>query len=111
MVELSESQMQLVERLVQAGFRPMAIAPYERALCLRRGDCIALLGPTPSGGLQLLVPPTFLIEGNLSVKLQRGNREVFVWKQNELEATPDRLRELEAFHAELLGILGVTGQP
>lgn len=105
MVELSESQMKLVERLVHAGFVPLAIPPYERALCMRKGDCVALLGPGPNGSLQLLVPPTFLLEGNLSVKLTRANREVFVWKQTELEATPERLRELEVFRAELVAIL------
>jgi len=105
MLELTPIQMQIVERLVHAGFRPMAIPPYERALCMCKGDCIALLGPAPSGGLQLLVPPSFLIDGNLSVKLKRGNREVFIWKQSELEATPDRLRELETFRTELMEIL------
>jgi len=106
MVELTENQMKLVERLVHAGFQPMVKAPYERALCMRKGECIALLGPAPNGSLQMLVPPTFLLEGNLSAKLKRGNREVFVWKQNELEATPDRLRELEAFRTELAEVLG-----
>ena len=105
MLELSPTQMQLVERLVHAGFQPIAIPPYERALCMRKGDCVALLGPAPNGGLQMLVPPTFLLAGNLSVKLQRDNGEVFVWKQNELEATPDRLGELEAFRMELVQIL------
>ncbi len=105
MQELTPRQMQLVERLVHAGFHPMAIPPYERALCMRRGNCVALLGPAQNGSLQMLVPPTLLVEGNLSVKLKRGSREVFAWKQSELEATPDRLRELEVFRAELAGIL------
>jgi len=109
MVELSENQKKVVERLVQAGFQPVAIPPYERALCIRKGECVALLGTAPNGGLQMLVPPTFLLEGNLSVKLKRGNREFFVWKQNEVEATPDRLRELEAFHTELEGIVASIG--
>lgn len=97
--------MKLVERLVHAGFRPMAIPPYERALCMRKGDCVVLLGPAPDGGLQMLVPPTFLVEGNLSVKLKRGDREVFVWKKSELEATPERMCDLEAFRAEVSEIL------
>ncbi|HKD49341.1 MAG TPA: hypothetical protein VKB90_01000 [Candidatus Acidoferrum sp.] len=105
MQDLTSTQMQIVERLVQVGFRPMAIPPYERVLCMRKGDCIALLGPAPNGGLQLLVPPTFLIDGNLSVKLKRGNREVFVWKQSELEATPERVCELHAFRQELEAIV------
>jgi len=105
MLELSPTQVQIIERLVHAGFQPIAIPPYERALCLRKGDCVALLGAAPNGGLQMLVPPTFLIDGNLSVKLKRDNHEVFVWKQSELEATPDRLRDLEAFRTELLEVL------
>jgi hypothetical protein len=110
MVELSENQMQIIERLVHAGFRPVAIPPYERALFMRKGDCVAMLGPASNGTLQLLVPPTFLIDGNLSVKLKRGNHEVFVWKQNELEGTPERLRELETFRKELEGLLKVKGE-
>ncbi len=104
-MELTEGQIKVVERLVGAGFRPMAIPPYERALILRKGECVALLGPVENDGLQLLVPVTFLIEGNLSVKVKRGKGEVFVWKGKELEATEERLRELEGFRAELEGIL------
>ena len=39
-----------------------------------------MLGPVESGGLKLLVPVTFLIDGNLSVKVKRGKGEAFVWK-------------------------------
>jgi hypothetical protein len=109
-MELTEGQMRVVERLVEAGFRPMAIPPYERALILRKGECVALLGAAENGGLRMLVPPTFLVDGNLSVKLKRGKGEVFVWKEKELEATEERLRELEAFRGELEGILEVGGQ-
>jgi hypothetical protein len=104
-MELTQRQMGMLERLVGAGFQPMAIPPYERALILRKGGCVAMLGPVENGGLQLLVPVTFLIDGNLSVKVKRGKSEVFVWKGKELEATEERLRELEAFRAELGGIL------
>jgi len=108
-MELTQRQMGVVERLVGAGFQPMAIPPYERALCMRKGECVAMLGPAPNGGLQLLVPVTFLIEGNLSVKLKRGESEVFVWKGKELEATKERLRELDEFRKELVGILELSG--
>jgi hypothetical protein len=105
MVELSPKQMQTIERLLEAGFRPLAIPPYESALCMRRGDCAAVLAPVPDGGLKLLAPATYLVDGNLSVRLKRGNAEVFVWKKNELAATPERLKELETFRMELGEIL------
>lgn len=105
MLELSQLQMKTIERLFEAGFRPIAIPPYESALCMRRGDCAAVLAPIPNAGLKVLAPPSFLVDGNLSVRLKRGNGEVFVWKKTELPATPDRLKELDTFRQELTEIL------
>jgi len=105
MVELSPIQMQVMERLFEAGFLPIAIPPYEKALCLRKGDCVAALAPVPNGGLKLLAPPSYVVDGNFSVKLRRGSREVFVWKKREVEATQERLRGLESFKKELQEIL------
>jgi hypothetical protein len=105
MVELTPQQMQTLERLFAAGFRPIAIPPYESALCVRRGECAALLSPVVNGGLRLLASPSYLLEGNLSVKVKKGASEVFVWKKKEIAATPERLGELETFRKELTAIL------
>jgi hypothetical protein len=111
MVQLSPQQMQVIERLFAAGFRPTAIPPYESALCMKKGNCAALLAPVPNAGIKLLAPPSFLVDGNLSVKLKRGSGEVFVWKKKEVEATPDRLQELESFRRELTEILDLPPLP
>ena len=105
MPELTPQQMKTLERLFEAGFRPIAIPPYESALCVRRRECAALLSAIPNAGLTLLAPPTYIVDGNLSVKLKRRNSEVFVWKKKEIEASPERLRELETFRRELASIL------
>ncbi len=105
MVELSQQQMQVMERLFAAGFRPIAIPPYESALCMKKGNCAALLAPVPNAGIKLLAPPSYLVEGNLSVKLKRGSGEVFLWKKTEVQATPEKLKELESFRRELTEIL------
>jgi hypothetical protein len=105
MVEFTPQQMQVLERLFAAGFRPIAIPPYESALCVRRGECVAVLSPIANGGLKLLAPPSYLVDGNLSVKLKRGAGEVFVWKKTELPATPERLQEIATFRQELTDIL------
>jgi len=111
-MELTEGQMRVVERLFGAGFRPIAIPPYESALILRKGECVALLGPVENGGLKLLAPVTFLVDGNLSVRLKKSSGDVFVWKKKEVAATEEKLRDLEEFRAELVGILeiGERGQ-
>lgn len=94
-----------MERLFEAGFRPIAIPPYESALCMKKGNCVAALAPVPNAGLKLLAPASYMVDGNFSVKLKRGSGEVFVWKKKEVEATPERLRELESFKSELQEIL------
>ena len=104
-MELTEGQMRVVERLFGAGFRPIAIPPYENALIMRKGECAAVLGPVENGGLKLLVPVTILVDGNLSVKLKKSSGDVFVWKKKEVAATEEMLKELEEFRAELVGIL------
>ena len=105
MPKLTSQQMNTLERLFAAGFRPIAIPPYESALCVKRGECAALLAPVANGGLRLLAAPTYIVDGNLSVKLKRGNGEIFVWKKKEIEATPERLKELDAFRQEITSIL------
>ncbi|HLZ11308.1 MAG TPA: hypothetical protein VKP58_01860 [Candidatus Acidoferrum sp.] len=100
-MELTARQMQAMERLFAAGFRPIAIPPYESALCLRRGECAAVLAPVDGGGFKILAPASFLVDGKFGVRVKRGEREVFVFKQKEMEATPERLKDLETFATEL----------
>ena len=104
---LTEGQLRVVERLFAAGFRPIAIPPYESALIMHKGECAAVLGPVENGGLKLLVPVTILVDGNLSVRLNKTSGDVFVWKKKEVAATEEMLRELEEFRMELMGIMEV----
>ena len=53
----------------------------------------------------MLAPASYLVDGNLSVRLKRGTGEVFVWKKTELPATPARLQELDSFRRELTDLL------
>ena len=76
---------------------------------MRRGECAALLAPVENGGLKLLAAPTFLVNGNLGVRVKKGSGEEFVFKKNSLEATAERLKELETFKRELVGILELGG--
>ncbi len=110
MLELTQRQMQVLERLFMAGFRSIAIPPYENALCVHRGECAAVLAPVENGGLRLLAPATFLVEGNLSVRLKKPAGDVFVWKKKEIPATEERLKQLEEFRGALAGILEMAGE-
>ena len=107
-MELTEKQMQVLQRLFEAGFRPIAIPPYESALCLRRGECAAVLAQIDGGGLKILAPASFLVDGKFGVRVKRGGREVFVFKNQEIEATSERLKELAEFQATLGEVLAET---
>lgn len=108
-MEFTPAQMELLQRLFEAGFRPIAIPPYENALCVHRGECAALLAPVENGGLRLLAPVTVLVDGNLSVRLKKSSGDMFVWKKTEVPATEDRLSKLEKFRTELLEMLEMAG--
>jgi len=104
-MELTGKQMQVMQRLFEAGFRPIAIPPYESALCLRRGECAVVLAPVDNGGFRVLAPASFLVNEKFGVRVRRGGKEVFVFKQHELEATQERLNELAEFQKSLEEIL------
>src|SRR6516225_3748759 len=97
MVELTKLQMEMLERLFAAGFRPIAIPLYENALCVHRGEYAAVLAPVENGGLRLLAPATVMVDGNLSVKLKKGDSEVFAAEQKDVRATEKRRTELQSF--------------
>jgi hypothetical protein len=101
--------MQILGRLFESGFRPIAIAPYEKALCVHRGECAALLAPVENNGLRLLAPATLMIEGNLGVRLKKRTGDVFVWKKTEIPATEQRLQDLEQFRKDLEEALQLGG--
>jgi hypothetical protein len=104
-MELTALQMETVQRLLEAGFRPVAIALYPNALCMHRGEFAAVLAPVTNGGLRLLAPATVMIDGNLSVRLKKANGDVFVWKGKEVAGTDERFAELNKFRDDLDGIL------
>ena len=65
------------------------------------GDCAALLEPISGGGFRLFGEPCVLLDGNLTVRVTQEGQSWFVWKKQRLEATPERLAELDRFISEL----------
>lgn len=97
--------MAVLERLRQRGFAFAAFPLYAAYIGVKKGNCAALLAPQDGTTLKVYGEASFLVGGQLSVRVRRPGGEYFVWKQSELEATPERRRELEAFRAELEELL------
>ncbi len=100
-MDLSPQQMAILQRLHLAGFEMVAFPMYANYVGTRKGNCAALLAPAAAGGFGVFGTPVYMIGGNFSVRVRRDGREFFVWKKESLEATPERLGELDAFAAEL----------
>lgn len=105
MNELSPQQIALLERMVSAEFSVVAFPLYANAVGVRKGNYAALLDPIPSGGFRLLGEPCVLLDGNLTVRIREKDRTWFVWKKQRLEATAERLSELERFVGEVKMLL------
>ena len=105
MLELTPQQIAALERLAACGFEIVAFPLYASAVGVRRGNCAALLQPDAGGTMRLLAEPCYLVEGNLSVRVERKGSAWFVWKKKQLEVTPERQAELDRFARELSKLL------
>ena len=94
-------QAAILQRLAAHDFRIVAFAMYENYVGVRKGNCAALLAPQVSGGFSIYGHPTYLVAGNLSAKILQGDGHYFIAKKDRVEATSERIAELEAFSAEL----------
>jgi hypothetical protein len=101
MNEFSPQQIAILERLTAKEFTLVAFPLYANAVGVRKGSCAALLDPIANGGFRLLGEPCILLNGNLTVRIHEKGKTWFVWKKQRLEATAERLSELDRFVAEL----------
>ena len=101
MNEFSAQQVGILERLVAKEFVLVAFPLYANAVGVRKGSCAALLDPIANGGFRVFGEPCVLLEGNLTVRISEKGKTWFVWKKRRVEATAERVSELERFVAEL----------
>jgi len=103
--ELTAQQVAILERVVAAGFSVVAFPLYANAVGVRKAGCAALLEPLPGNGFRLFGEPCVLLDGNLTVRVADKGKSWFVWKKQRVEATAERVGELERFVSELKMLL------
>jgi len=101
MNEFSPQQIAILERLVAKEFVLVAFPLYANTVGVRKGSCAALLDLIANGGFRVFGEPCVLLEGNLTVRITEKGKTWFVWKKQRLEATTERVSELETFVGEL----------
>jgi hypothetical protein len=89
-----------LQTIYLAGFEIQTFDRFPNTVGLLKGHCIALVQPT-SDGLKLLGQPGWHMGEVLGVLVERGGKRVFQSKSEMVEATAERLSELEDFQREL----------
>jgi hypothetical protein len=100
-MQLTPRHISILERLCAREFQIVAFPMYADYVGVRKGNCAALLAPVASGEFSVCVKPAYLIQGNFSVRMKHDADEWFVWKTVRIEATPERIGELDRFSEEL----------
>jgi hypothetical protein len=96
-MELTPRQIAALNRLHSRGFEIVAFPMYASYVGARKGNCAMLLAPLDGGSFSVFGAPAYLIDGNLGVRIAGKDGNWFVWKKFRVEATPERIAELEAF--------------
>ncbi|HWC18668.1 MAG TPA: hypothetical protein VG498_16780 [Terriglobales bacterium] len=91
---------EILQALHAAGFELQSFERFPRAIGVIKGNCIALLEPATEG-LRVLGNAGWRLGESIGVLTSKGGKQVFQAKEQIVDATPERLRELRSFEAKL----------
>jgi hypothetical protein len=100
MESLVPDSAQQLQAIYLAGFEIETFDLFPNTVGLTKGSCIALAQPTPTG-LKLIGQPGWHMGEALGVLVEKAGKKVFQSKNELVDATPERLDELENFRREL----------
>lgn len=89
-----------LQRIYLAGFELQTFDRFPKCIGVVRDGCVALLVPG-ADGLQVLGSPGWRMGEAIGVLVEMNERQVFQYKQEIVEATPERLEKLWRFKEEL----------
>jgi hypothetical protein len=95
---------EILQSLYLAGFELQTFDRFPRAIGVIKGNCIALLEPG-GDGLRFIGRPGWRVGEVLGVLTTQGGRQVFQAKDQLVEATAERLKQLQQFETELASFL------
>jgi hypothetical protein len=93
-----------LQRVYLEGFELQTFERYPKLIGVTKGNCVALLVPGVDG-LQIMGSPGWRMGEVLGVLTEIAGRKVFQAKSEIVEATPERIAELEGFRAELKALI------
>jgi hypothetical protein len=94
-----------LQRIYLEGFELQTFERYPKLIGVMKGNCVALLVPGVDG-LQIMGSPGWRMGEVLGVLTEVNGRKVFQAKSEIVDASPERIAELDAFRAQLKDLLG-----
>jgi hypothetical protein len=89
-----------LQAIYLAGFEIQTFDRFPNAVGVTKGSCIALVQATESG-LKLIGQPGWHMGEVMGVLVRQKDKNVFQAKDEVVEASQERLEELESFSREL----------
>jgi hypothetical protein len=96
-----------LQRLYLAGFEFQTFERFPNSVGVIRNECIVLMLPTPQG-LQMIGTPGWRVGEVIGVLVEKDGRQIFQNKDQTVEATPERLEELERFRQDVKAAIAPT---
>jgi len=93
-----------LQRIYLAGFQLETFERFPKAIGAVRENVIALLEATPDG-LRMIGTPGWRMGEAMGVLIQMGDRQVFQYKSEVVEATPERLETVRRVREDLEELL------
>lgn len=99
-INLAMDPSEQLQKLYLAGFELQSFERFPRAIGVIRNNCIALFNAT-SSGLQIIGTPGWRMGEVMGVLTEQSGKKFFQAKSEMIEATPQRLAELDRFCEDL----------
>jgi len=93
-----------LQQIYLAGFELETFDRFPKCVGVVRDGCIAMLVPG-TDGFQVLGTPGWRMGEAIGVLIEKSGRQVFQYKQECVEATPERLQLLASFKEDLKSLL------
>lgn len=105
-VPITQAHLPRLQVLAAEGYELVSLPRFPGFVGAKKYDCAALLEPLEGGGLRQFSAAGYVIEGNISVLVEKGGEQWFVWKEHKVRATPELLDSIQRLEEELKQLLG-----
>ena|SRR5579863_1375047 len=104
--ELTQGQIKVLEKLLEAGFQFASLEHITRHLVIEKSGFIALLDPT-AGQLRIFGQMGYRMGEGIGMLIEQRAHPAFVWKKQAVEATPELLSAYARIKTELEELLKI----